>query len=850
MIVTIKDSNDGDGIGTYLSWLEYHIRDEENGGNRTIRINSNPKWVITLKRNRHYIQKAIENLVCGYCNKHDLDYGGEDTVRNCVKEIFWKVNNKVEEGSKDNLALPVLSVSDAIRLHSGKVKTLGRIVGVSPPYKVVTSITWDCPACGYETVDELDPPLPFFSPLHRKCPMCNFTNNNNNGNGKQKQKQSDLIDLIALPEHGNAKSISFQDGEPKDDLEKLHVVLQGDEETRKVKVGETAIITGTVYILSAGGGGGAANSSSSMSKNNSGKLFPVLYADSIRYEREEEKPITEEDIAEFKKFAQNPSVIDELVSMFAPNVIGHSDPKLGLLRSAVNTKNNDIIVTINSTGNIRNRTHTLLAGDPGTAKSILAKEATKIVANSRYVTAQHASPKSLLAIIEKDQDNKMLLLGAVPMSKNALCSINEMGSMSYEDQQYAADVMEEGRFTIDKYGIFQEIDSPTTIIATTNPHGGRWDYSSSSGLSVDQIPVKSNILDRFDQIYIFKDFQTSEERREYVNRKMEMNQNSITYDYDFLRRYLQYAASMMKEPSLTPEAASMLSEFWMRLSDEGHGANRTLDSLFRIAKAQARLHLKEEIDTQIANEVIQSVGLMLAELGKAIDTAVADPRDLAYNEIIEYVNRLDYPITFMEAAKYVCANGSNAIKQYLGDRLLSIRDNKKLRAVHDRFADSSRKGTKKRGRSGLCVSIVGISPLTLVKTEKERENEGNDDEEGEEKFDRSLKSTRSLTHYKKEEESNDKNHSYISDSSDQNDPCQIENADQRHILLEAIRKAMMDDDGTTNKGYFAANHLIFELMALANQHWTYNEAEHLLSQLLQDGKVVEIESGTGKYKPN
>src|SRR5215207_4218330 len=127
-------------------------------------------------------------------------------------------------------------------------------------------------------------------------------------------------------------------------------------------------------------------------------------------------------------------------------------------------------------------------------------------------------------------------------------------------------------------------------------------------------------------------------------KKMEMNQSGITYDYDFLKRYLQYAASI-KEPSLTPEASNMLSEFWMRLSNEGHTANRTLDSLVRMAKAQTRLHLEEEIDTEIANEVIQSVGLMLAEFGKVIDTAVADPRDLAYNEVIEYVNRLEFPIT-------------------------------------------------------------------------------------------------------------------------------------------------------------------------------------------------------------
>ncbi len=66
----------------------------------------------------------------------------------------------------------------------------------------------------------------------------------------------------------------------------------------------------------------------------------------------------------------------------------------------------------------------------------------------------------------------MLLLGAVPQAKNAICAINEIGSMPYEDQQHFADVMEEGKFSLDKHRIFRQIDSPTTLIATSNPHGG------------------------------------------------------------------------------------------------------------------------------------------------------------------------------------------------------------------------------------------------------------------------------------------------------------------------------------------------------------------------------------------
>jgi replicative DNA helicase Mcm len=243
------------------------------------------------------------------------------------------------------------------------------------------------------------------------------------------------------------KAIRVEDAEPTDDLESLHVVLLGDEMTRNVKVGEMAAITGDIHVFGGSGSGGK----SDLGK----KLFAVLFARHIVYEREEVAPTTEEDITSFKQFAQKSDLMDELAAKFAPNVIGHSNAKLGILRAAVNAKENSRRNS-NSISDMRNRIHTLLAGDPGTAKSMLAKEATMILPNSRYVTAQLASVKSLLVIIYKEADNKMLLLGAVPQAKKSFCSINEVGSMPYEDQLYLADVMEEGWLTIDKHGIYQE----------------------------------------------------------------------------------------------------------------------------------------------------------------------------------------------------------------------------------------------------------------------------------------------------------------------------------------------------------------------------------------------------------
>ena len=80
----------------------------------------------------------------------------------------------------------------------------------------------------------------------------------------------------------------------------------------------------------------------------------------------------------------------------------------------------------------------------------------------------------MIAIVDKENDSLVLRLGAIVLAKGAICAINEIGAMSFDDQQHLIDIAEEGRCTVDKYGTHFEIDSPTTIIATANPYNVTW----------------------------------------------------------------------------------------------------------------------------------------------------------------------------------------------------------------------------------------------------------------------------------------------------------------------------------------------------------------------------------------
>ena len=76
------------------------------------------------------------------------------------------------------------------------------------------------------------------------------------------------------------------------------------------------------------------------------------------------------------------------------------------------------------------------------------------------------------------------------------------------------DILEERRFPLDKYGHHYDIPSPTTIIATANPVGSKW--NDPQVISNDEINLRKSLLDRFTQIYGFRDHMTEEQTKEFV----------------------------------------------------------------------------------------------------------------------------------------------------------------------------------------------------------------------------------------------------------------------------------------------------------------------------------------------
>ena len=93
-----------------------------------------------------------------------------------------------------------------------------------------------------------------------------------------------------------------------------------------------------------------------------------------------------------------------------------------------------------------------------------------------------------------------------------------------EDQRHLFDVMEEGKLTLDKYGFHKEIDSPTTVLATTNPEHGEW-YMDT--VDKGQIPLRKELVDRYDLLFVFEPLRERNQKISYAKKKMAILKSRI-----------------------------------------------------------------------------------------------------------------------------------------------------------------------------------------------------------------------------------------------------------------------------------------------------------------------------------
>jgi DNA replicative helicase MCM subunit Mcm2 (Cdc46/Mcm family) len=634
---------------------------------------------------------------------------GDDTTMEEQEEAYA---SSVSDPDYTDEGLPLLSVSSAIRKDPMRLRVTGVIDTVGKPFKLLREINFRCTniKCSRFDLPERcildtpiyttqDMPIAFDGGMEEynekaRCPNSSCRRPRTATPNYNRFENAKVIQLknLSRRSNGNGRVPSAVSANTTLTMEHLTVLVTG-KHTLSVGLGEEVEMVGELYVLASGmaasrfGSSGGGSSSNLSHAGDSGRAQPILYAKRIKYtKRERDLNLTPRDIKAIKLFASFPNLIPRLVSMMSPEVYGNDEAKLGLLLTAAKgaPKQKDNWYR-------RYWINIGLLGDKGTAKTTLLYDAIKLIPGSQSVSGQHSTGKGIVAVADRvggAGSEPMLRAGAAILANHALLGIDEIGTMSFEDQEQFLSLMDKGYFDFNKMGIRQRLESETGFIVTSNPMTS--DFRNRDRLSLDEIPLKGQLIDRLDLVFVFRKPQTSEEQKAFAYNMHQISGKHFNLDFIFLRKYIYYIHNNPEFEQIDFEEYShtmRLRDFWTNLISENpeFAGNRSFESMFKIAKAFARFMLKTTVDSEVIDQTIDFIQKVFSKHG----TQIAVPVDyflMAFLEMCSIIKKYSQEkiwvahnapntvqladISFNQAAE-IAAKKNTSISEYMGKNFRS-----------------------------------------------------------------------------------------------------------------------------------------------------------------------------------
>ena len=390
---------------------------------------------------------------------------------------------------------------------------------------------------------------------------------------------------------------------------------------------------------------------------------------------------TPERMAEIEELGRSPDIYDRLVASLAPSIWELEDVKKGLLCQLFGATNKSF--SDKAANKVRGDINILLVGDPGVAKSQLLTYVHRIAPRGMYTSGRGSSAVGLTAYVTRDPESKDMVLesGALVLSDRGICCIDEFDKMSDSARSMLHEVMEQQTVSIAKAGIIAVLNARTSVLASANPVGSRYNPNMSM---VENIQLPPTLLSRFDLLYLLLDRPNPETDRRLARHLVSLHYKNPpqkkrgVISADLLTEYVSYARANV-QPVLSDEASEELVEGYVEMRRMGGSRKvitatpRQLESLIRLSESLARMRLSAVVDRDDAKEALRLMRV-------AMQQSAVDPRTgtIDMDKILTGHSASDrqHRRTVAEAIR-ACLNTSGSGRLRLGEvaKALAERDN-------------------------------------------------------------------------------------------------------------------------------------------------------------------------------